>query len=125
VPFLDLELMGFVERIPARVRASARRGKRLHRRAMAELLPQQLIDRPKHGFSTPYDRWLRQSLGEEVERRYAPGQPVAELIEPVEAARLVAEHRSGRSDHKDLLYCLLELAEWHRVFIEAPVAVAA
>src|SRR3954469_24150366 len=125
VPFLDLELMSFVERIPARVRASARRGKRLHRRAMAELLPEQLIERPKHGFSTPYDRWLRQSLGEEVERRYAPGQPVAELIEPAEAARLGAEHRSGRSDHKDLLYCLLELAEWHRVFIEAPVAVAA
>ena len=41
-----------------------------------------------------YDRWLRESLGEEVERRFAPGQPIAELIEPAEAARLVAEHRS-------------------------------
>jgi asparagine synthase (glutamine-hydrolysing) len=125
VPFLDLELMRFVERIPARMRAGARRGKLLHRRAMAELLPKQLIERPRHGFATPYDRWLRESLGEEVERRFAPRQPIAELIEPAEAARLVAEHRSGRSDHKDLLYCLLELAEWHRVFIEAPVPVAA
>src|SRR4051795_2407676 len=32
VPFLDLELMRFVERIPARVRAGARKGKVLHRR---------------------------------------------------------------------------------------------
>ena len=60
-----------------------------------------------------------------MERRFAPGQPIAELIEPAEVSKLVAEHRSGRSDHKDLLYCLLELSEWHRAFIEAPVPVAA
>ncbi len=125
VPVLDVELMDFVERIPARVRATARHGKRLHRRAMGELLPQQLIDRPKHGFATPYDRWLRESLGEEVTRRFSTGQPVAELIEPAEVSKLLAEHRSGRSDHKDLLYCLLELSEWHRAFIETPVPVAA
>ena len=28
----------------------------------------------KHGFATPYDDWLRASLGEEVERRYAPAR---------------------------------------------------
>jgi asparagine synthase (glutamine-hydrolysing) len=125
VPFLDLELMRFVERIPARVRAGARKGKLLHRRAMGELLPRELVERPKHGFATPYDRWLRSSLGQEVERRFDAGEPVSELIEPAEVRRLVAEHRSGRSDHKDLLYCLLELSEWHRAFVEAPVAVAA
>ena len=32
---------------------------------------------------------------------------------------LVAEHRSGRADHKAILYCLLELSEWHRAFVEA------
>ena len=47
-----------------------RAGKRLHRRAMELLLPAGLADRPKHGFSTPYDDWLRRSLGQEVERRY-------------------------------------------------------
>ena len=34
-------------------------------------------------------------------------------------ARLVARHRSGRADHKWTLYSLLELSEWHRVFIES------
>ena len=125
VPFLDLELMRFVERIPARVRAGARRGKLLHRRAMSELLPPQIAERPRHGFFTPYDQWLRESLGEEVERRFAQGEPVSELIQPTEVTRLVAEHRSGRSDHKDLLYCLLELSEWHRAFVETRVPVAA
>jgi asparagine synthase (glutamine-hydrolysing) len=119
VPFLDLELMRYVERIPARVRVRPRAGKRLHRMAMGLLLPPGIADRPKHGFSTPYDDWLRRSLGGEVERRYGPGSALAELIEPAAVARLVDEHGRGRADHKNILYCLLELSEWHAAFIEA------
>jgi asparagine synthase (glutamine-hydrolysing) len=127
VPFLDLELMRFVERIPARERVRPRAGKRLHRMAMQLLLPPGIAERPKHGFSSPYDDWLRRSLGQEVERRYAPRSALAELIEPAAVARLVGEHRRGRADHKNILYCLLELSEWHSVFVEArqPMAEAA
>jgi asparagine synthase (glutamine-hydrolysing) len=125
VPFLDVELMRLVERIPARMRVRARAGKRLHRKAMDALLPAGISSRPKHGFSTPYDDWLRASLGEEVERRYAPGGALGDLVEPAAVARLVAEHRRGRADHKSILYCLLELSEWHRAFVEARQPVAA
>ncbi len=119
VPFLDVELMHFVERIPASARVRPRAGKRLHRMAMERLLPPGIADRPKHGFSTPYDNWLRAGLGQEVERRYASGSPVSELVAPDGVRALVDEHRRGRLDHKNILYCLLELSEWHRVFVEA------
>jgi asparagine synthase (glutamine-hydrolysing) len=127
VPFLDLDLMRFVERLPSRVRVRPRAGKRLHRMAMELLLPPGIADRPKHGFASPYDDWLRRSLGEEVQRRYASRSALAELIEPTAVARLVGEHRSGRADHKNILYCLLELSEWHAAFVEArqPMAEAA
>ena len=69
VPFLDLELMRFVERIPATRRVRPRQPKRLHKRAMERLLPAEVVNRRKHGFATPYDDWLRASLGQEVERR--------------------------------------------------------
>jgi asparagine synthase (glutamine-hydrolysing) len=125
VPFLDLELMRFVERIPASRRVRPRQPKRLHRRAVAHLLPPELTNRPKHGFATPYDDWLRASLGREVERRYAPGSALAELIDPAAATRLVDEHRRSRADHKAILFCLLELSEWHAAFVEAREPVAA
>jgi asparagine synthase (glutamine-hydrolysing) len=121
VPFLDIELMRFVERIPARERVRPRQGKRLHRRAMAQLVPAEIANRPKHGFSSPVEDWLRGSLGNEVESRYAAGSPVSELIDPSAVARLVAEHRDGRADRKRILYCLLELSDWHRIFIEGDV----
>jgi asparagine synthase (glutamine-hydrolysing) len=119
VPFLDVELMRFVERIPGRMRVRPRAGKRIHRVAMERILPPGIAGRPKHGFATPYDEWLRASLGEEVERRYAPRAPLAELVRPEAVRQLVAEHRRGRADHKAILYCLLELSEWHHAFVEA------
>jgi len=122
VPFLDQELMAFVERIPARVRMS--RGgsrKRLYREAMSGLVPSDVMGRKKHPFATPYDDWLRSDLGDEVARRFAPDQPLTETIDPTTVGRLVREHQSGRSDHKRVLYCLLELSQWHREFVEAAV----
>src|SRR3954470_16960668 len=119
VPFLDRELMRFVERIPAGLRVRPRGGKRLHRDALRRLLPDEIVSRPKHGFATPYDRWLRESLGAEVERRYAPGSELAALVQPAAVGRLVGEPRRGRADHKSILYCLLELSEWHRAFVQA------
>ena len=118
VPFLDVELMRFVERVPARERVRIRDGKRLHRKAMGRLVPREVVDRPKHGFSTPYEDWLRTSLGEEVARRYSPGSQLGDLIDPGTVGRLVEEHRSSRSDHKSLLYCLLELSDWHQAFVQ-------
>ena len=125
VPILDVELMRFVERIPATRRVRPRRPKRLHRMAMERLLPAEVVNRKKHGFATPYDDWLRASLGEEVERRYSAGSPLAELIDPSAAHRLVDEHRRGRADHKAILYCLLELSEWHAAFVESREPVTA
>ena len=119
VPFLDVDLMRFVERLPARARIRPRAGKRVHRMAMERLLPPGIANRPKHGFATPYDDWLRASLGQEVERRYAGRSALAELVRPEAVSRLVAEHRRGRADHKSILFCLLELSEWHRAFVEA------
>ena len=128
VPFLDLELMHFVERIPVRMRVRPRASKRLHRYAMARLLPREIIRRPRHGFASPYATWLRRSLGEEVERRYVDRSTLGDLIDPGAVGSLVAAHRSGRADYKSVLFCLLELSEWHRAFIEgvpsAPAAIS-
>lgn len=117
VPFLDVELMRFVERVPARARVRLRAGKRLHRRAMERLLPPEIARRPKHGFASPWDHWLKDSLGREIEQRYAPGSELSQLIDPAAATQLVQAHRSGRADHRWVLFCLLELSEWHEAFV--------
>ena len=126
VPFLDLELMRWVERVPGLERVRLRSGKRLHRRAMARVLPAEIIGRPKYGFTSPIEEWLRESLGDEVGARYSGASPMSDVIDPGTVTRLVAEHRAGRANHQRILFCLLELSEWHRAFVEQrePAAVA-
>ena len=119
VPFLDVELMGFIERIPARTRVRGLKRKWLYRKALeGRLVPDSVMNRKKHPFATPYDDWFRSSLGDELDRLYTPSSPVAEHVDPTEVHRLTDEHRRGRADHKRILYCLLEFAYWHRAFIE-------
>jgi asparagine synthase (glutamine-hydrolysing) len=118
VPFLDRELMRFVEQVPAKMRMHRFRRKWLYRKAVAPLVPREVVERRKHAFVTPYDRWLRAEMGTEVERLFTPGSALGEVLQPRAVERLVAEHRSGRADHKRLLFCLLEFGEWHRAFVE-------
>jgi asparagine synthase (glutamine-hydrolysing) len=118
VPFLDVELMRFVERLPARVRVRRLKRKWLYRKAVARLVPATTLRRRKHPFTTPYDRWLRSSLGQEVQQEFETRPELGAVLEPSVVIRLVAEHRRGRFDHKRLLYCLLEFAHWHATFIE-------
>ena len=118
MPFLDVELMRYVERIPATLRVRHGRRKWLYRRGMRGLVPGSALRRRKHPSATPYDAWLRAELGQEVRRRYEPGAPLTDWIDSAGVARLVEEHRRGRSDHKRILFCLLELSEWHRGFLE-------
>jgi asparagine synthase (glutamine-hydrolysing) len=124
VPFLDVELMRFVQRIPGRLRVSRLRSKWIYRRALEPLLGAEILSRPKHPFATPYDAWLRSSLGVEVERRFGEDSPIAALIDPAVVGELVAEHRRGRHDHKRVLYCLLELAQWAETFVSGAVGEA-
>jgi asparagine synthase (glutamine-hydrolysing) len=119
VPFLDLELLKFVETIPSGLRVNLLRNKWIYRKALGGLLPAEVLGRKKRPFSTPYDSWMRTSLGAEVERRYAESSPLETWIDSDVVKRLVSEHASGREDHKRVLYCLLELAYWSQCFLGA------
>lgn len=118
VPFLDVELMRFVERLPARLRVRGLKRKWLYRQALEGLVPQAALQRRKHPFATPYDDWLRASLGDEVRQMYQRGSGLGELVDPKVVTEMIGEHQRGRADHKRLLYCLLELGYWHRAFVE-------
>ncbi|HKP21898.1 MAG TPA: asparagine synthase (glutamine-hydrolyzing) [Thermoleophilaceae bacterium] len=93
VPFLDVELMRFVERIPAHLRLRRLQRKWLYKRSLPGLVPESALRRRKAPFATPYDDWLRSALGAEVERAWAPGSEPGGLLD----GRVV-----GRLDEKRL-----------------------
>ena len=61
-PLLDHKLVEFAATIPARFRLQDGTTKYLFKKAMRGILPDSIIDRPKHGFAVPLARWFRGEL---------------------------------------------------------------
>jgi asparagine synthase (glutamine-hydrolysing) len=117
VPYLDREFMRIAETIPARFRLRGRRGKHIFREACRTWVPEEVAERPKIGFGNAMDLWMRQHLGERLERSAASeGSLLHRLFEPRRIAGLLAEHRSERRLHDSVLFLLLSLDSWQRAF---------
>lgn len=62
VPLLDHELVEFALSLPLRMKTDGQVWKWLLKRTLAHYLPEELINRPKQGFSVPLASWLRKDL---------------------------------------------------------------
>jgi len=118
VPFLDLELMEFVERIPPSLKIRGRRQKYILKKAVSRWLPEGVISRRKIGFATPVDGWFRRELRDATrERLLGSGSACREFFRPETIDAMLEEHRTGREDHKRVLFSLLTFEIWHEQFI--------
>lgn len=118
VPFLDLDLLAFGERLPGKMRTSPLARKRLLKQAVAPWVPPDVRGRRKVGFATPVGSWLRQEMGTTVrERLLSPGSGCRRYfrMEPLE--RLLREHASGKHDHQRAIFSLLMFELWHEQFL--------
>ncbi len=61
-PFLDVELLEMMATLPHHLKVKNSINKYLLKEATHKILPKELLDRPKMGFSVPLDDWLRGSL---------------------------------------------------------------
>lgn len=61
VPFLDKELVALVQRIPSAWRFSDVKPKYMLTEAFREILPIEIWNRPKQGFTFPFAQWLKES----------------------------------------------------------------
>src|SRR4029077_2888928 len=67
VPFLDHHLVEFTNGIPMSHKVRGGVAKHLLKKAVAGLIPDEIIHRRKMGFGAPMSQWLRGSFGESVE----------------------------------------------------------
>lgn len=66
-PLLDQEILAFVGKIPNQLKLHRGSQKYLLKRAVADLLPPAILNRPKQGFSVPLGSWLTTVFRELVE----------------------------------------------------------
>ena len=118
-PFLDHEVMEFAARLPVEIKFRGRRLKSLLKRAFADLLPPENVNRRKMGFGVPVGQWFRGPLRDLLrDALLSPCSLERGYFRESEISRLVDEHLERRADHSFQLWNLLMLELWHREFIE-------
>ncbi|MBW2062735.1 MAG: asparagine synthase C-terminal domain-containing protein, partial [Deltaproteobacteria bacterium] len=130
VPFLDNELVDYTRTIPSKYLINGSwiksanhdvnlSGKYIFRRAMEGILPKEIIENRKQGFSAPDQSWYMQQLVKYIksvvlserclERGYFKRQYIEKILE---------EHTCGQKNYRLLIWSLLSFEWWNRIFID-------
>jgi asparagine synthase (glutamine-hydrolysing) len=117
-PFLDHHLMEWAAGLPADLKIRAGTTKYLLKRAVAEWLPPELIDRRKMGFGVPLAAWLRTELRDLSWDLLTDHTARSRgFFRPDVVARMLREHDAG-TDHGSRIWALIQFELWHRVFVD-------
>jgi len=108
-PFLDVELLEFASRLSPSLKVRGFSLKRVLKRAVADLLPGEILSRPKHGFGVPLNRWFREDLDDYTTSMLGAGAHVRGHLDGEAVDQLLHEHRAGVKGHGHALWTLLTL----------------
>ena len=107
-PLMDHPLVEWLATLPAGLKVRGGEGKVLLKKAMEPRLPNDVLYRPKMGFSVPLARWFRGPLKQRV-RDAVLGERIADTgwFNAGYLRELVDHHQSGMRDHSAPLWTLL------------------
>jgi asparagine synthase (glutamine-hydrolysing) len=118
-PFLDHELIEYAASIPSAQKRDASGGKLILKKAIASMVPEQILHKRKTGFSVPLARWLRTDLLELLRATLLDDRVAKRrLFHPRFLRKLVQEHVEGKRDWSNRLWALLFLELWFREYID-------
>jgi asparagine synthase (glutamine-hydrolysing) len=119
VPFLDTVVANFAFSLPPSQRVRGLSKKRLLRRAVEPLLPQEVVHGRKRGFSIPAAAWLRGELEPFARETLSPETLRRQgVLQPTAVARVLDDHVAGRADLSRQLWGLLAFTLWYERHVE-------
>jgi asparagine synthase (glutamine-hydrolysing) len=117
VPYLDKDLVEYVERLPANFKVRNGSQKWLHRQLCQDLLPPTFMRRKKRGFAVNVvDDWFRRTVSGKIEQILMDNEShLYRYLRPSAVQRIFKQHQSGRNDYHKILFSLVVFEEWLRV----------
>jgi asparagine synthase (glutamine-hydrolysing) len=115
VPFLDPAVAELALALPSRHKVLGPSTKRLLRRAVAPLVPREIVRGRKRGFSIPAAAWLRGPLLPFARELLSADSLRAHgVFEPAAVGRVLEHHASGVEDLSRQLWGLMAFTLWQR-----------
>ena len=128
-PLLDHQLMELAASIPASLKVRGQEKKWILRETLRGWLPDDLLDRPKQGFSVPMSSWLRTDLRSWAREILLDRDAVDRGVFRRDAVEgLLDRHAAGTDADAERIWSLVMLELWHQEFMGSgavPTALAA
>lgn len=139
-PFLDNDLVNFAQKVPVRHKLANLEkmkridendfrdkrslyheyndGKNVLRQAMMELIPQEILNRKKQGFSAPDESWYRGENAAYIKDLLLDSNAASiEFINKRYIGKIVNEHISQRINHRLLIWSFLNFEIWCKLYL--------
>ena len=123
-PLLDQYLVEYASSLPSTLRMRDGRLKYLLKKAAADLLPVEILARPKQGFGVPLKHWFRGDLTNyafdllDSQRARQRG-----IFNPQYIHKLLKSHAGTKLvNHSNAIWALLCLELWFQVYMDEPAA---
>lgn len=113
VPFLDLELVKFIETLPSKYKVNNRNNKIIHKALSERHLPKEIVHRKKKGFYTPRKIWFKGEFGNHFLRELKNDNGLfSELFNKKYILKLFNVHREGKANYEKQIYLVIVLYLW-------------
>ncbi|MCL2635421.1 MAG: amidotransferase 1, exosortase A system-associated [Betaproteobacteria bacterium] len=118
-PLMDHKLIEWLATLPSSLKIQGGEGKYLLKKTMEPLLPNEVLYRPKMGFSVPLARWFRGPLKARVQEAIL-GPRLADTgwFDRRYLEELVRDHNNGRRDYSASIWTLLMFEAFLRNVME-------
>ena len=117
-PFLDRRLVELALSIPEKYKVHNGDVKWIWKQIMIGKIPDAIIARRKMGFGIPIGAWMRNELYEYVRDTLIRSDSVLYRHFKKEViVRMLEDHKSGKADYSNHLWCLLLIEEWLKTFL--------
>jgi len=116
VPYLDREVVEYVQRLGANFKVRHGTRKWLHRRVARTYLPAPILKRKKRGFAANVvDGWFQSSVTGKIDDLLMDSSSLMYgLLRPEPVRRLLDAHRSKSQDNHKVLFTLALFEQWLR-----------
>lgn len=115
VPLLDHRIVEFALNLPPEMKLDGRNTKAILRKAVDGILPSEVLEKPKEGFSIPLKHWLRDELRPLMLDLLAPETVRRRgLFEPSCISAWTEEHLARHVNHSHRLWALMVFEIWCR-----------
>jgi asparagine synthase (glutamine-hydrolysing) len=121
-PLLDYRIVEFAARLPTSLKVRGGLTKALLKRHAADLVPREVVYRPKQGFSVPLADWLRGALRPSLAGILLHPRALERGYFQPDALRALVQSFLGGAEHATRLWGLLWLEIWHLLFIDKAIA---